>query len=52
MQVQNDMVWGNYSDLIYKKTGSNLGHKAAEDLEIRPGETISLVRQNKSLDLR
>jgi lipoprotein-releasing system permease protein len=52
MQVQNDMVWGNYSDLIYKKRAAILGTKLAEDLEIRPGETISLVRQNKSLDLQ
>jgi lipoprotein-releasing system permease protein len=52
MQVQNHMVWGNYSDLIYKKRAAILGTKLAEDLEIRPGQTISLVRQNKSLDLQ
>lgn len=52
VKVQKDMVWGNYSDLIFKKRAAILGTKLAEDLEIRPGETLTFVRQNKSLNLR
>jgi lipoprotein-releasing system permease protein len=51
MKVQKDMIWGNYSGLIFKKRAVILGIKLAEDLEIRPGEPLTLVRQNKSLNL-
>jgi lipoprotein-releasing system permease protein len=52
MRVQNEMTYGNYSDLIYKKRAAILGTKLAEDLELRPGETFTLSRQNISLTLQ
>jgi lipoprotein-releasing system permease protein len=52
MRVQRDMTFGEYTDLIYKKRAAILGTKLAEDLELRPGETFTLLRQNRSLTLQ
>lgn len=49
MMVQKDMVWGNYSDLIFKKRGAVLGTKLAENLELEPRQKFTLQLQNKSL---
>jgi len=51
MKVSPDMVYGNYSDLVFKKRAAILGTKLAEDLKISPGDRLTLVRQNQSLDL-
>jgi lipoprotein-releasing system permease protein len=51
MKVQKDIVWGDYYDLVFKKRAAILGTKLAEDLELRPGETFTLVRQNISMTL-
>lgn len=50
-RVQEDMVWGSYSDLIFKKRGAVLGAKLAEELELVPGQKFTLSRQNKTLNL-
>ena len=50
-RVQEDMVWGSYNDLIFKKRGAVLGTKLAEELELVPGQKFSLSRQNKTLNL-
>jgi len=52
MRVQRDMTFGEYTDLIYRKRVAILGTKLAEDLELRPGETFTLLRQNRSLTLQ
>lgn len=51
MRVQKDMVWGNYSDLVFRKRGAVLGTKLAEDLELEPGQKFTLALQNKSFRL-
>ena len=51
MKVQKDMVWGNYSDLVFRKRGAVLGTKLAEDLELEPGQKFTLDLQNKSIRL-
>lgn len=51
MNVQKDMIWGNYSDLAFKRRGAVLGAKLAEDLELKPGDQFTLVRQNRSIKL-
>jgi lipoprotein-releasing system permease protein len=51
LKVQNDMIYGNYSDLVFKKRGAVLGTKLAEELEVGPGEQFTLVRQNSSMTL-
>lgn len=49
--VQEDMIWGNYGDLRFKKRGAVLGSKLAQDLELRPGQNFVLSRQNVSFNL-
>ena len=49
MRVQKDMVWGNYSDLVFRKRAAVLGTKLAENLELEPGQKFTLALQNKSL---
>lgn len=51
MKVQNDMIWGDYSDLVFKKRAAVLGTKLADDLELRPGQKFNLVLQNKSFNI-
>lgn len=52
LNVQRDMVWGNYSELIYAKHAAVLGTKLADYLELKPGNEFTLIRQNKSMKLR
>jgi lipoprotein-releasing system permease protein len=51
MKVSQDMVYGDYYDLVFKKRAAVLGIKLAEDLEISPGDEFTLVRENQSLQL-
>jgi lipoprotein-releasing system permease protein len=51
MNVQKDMIWGNYSDLIFKKRAAVIGSRLAEDLDLEPGDRFTLVRQNISINL-
>lgn len=51
MRVREDMVEGDYYELIYKKRAAVLGTRLAEELELRVGDRFDLVRQNKSLRL-
>lgn len=52
MKVQKDMVWGNYSDLVFKKRAAVIGTKLADELEIRPGQQFTMVLRNKSVSLK
>lgn len=52
LKVQKDMVMGNYSDLIFRRHAAVLGIKLADDLELKPGDQFSLIRQNISMRLR
>ena len=52
IKVQKDMVMGNYSDLIFRRHAAVLGIKLADDLELKPGDQFSLIRQNISMRLR
>lgn len=51
LRVQQDIVKGNYMDLIFKKRGAVLGYKLAEDLDLNIGEKFTLYRQNESINL-
>jgi len=51
LNIQKDMVWGNYSELIYAKHAAVLGVNLADDLKLRPGGQFILIRQNKSIKL-
>lgn len=52
MKVQKDMVWGNYSDLVFKKRAAVIGTKLADELELRPGQQFTMVLRNKSVSLK
>ena len=52
LKVQKNMVTGNYSDLISRKHAAVLGIKLADDLELKPGDQFTLIRQNISMRLR
>jgi lipoprotein-releasing system permease protein len=52
MKVQKDMVWGNYSDLVFKKRAAVIGTKLADELEIRPGQQFTMVLRNRSVSLK
>lgn len=51
MKVREDMVEGDYYELVYKKRAAVLGTKLAEELELKLGDRFTLVRQNHSLKL-
>jgi lipoprotein-releasing system permease protein len=51
LKVDDDMVYGSYSDLILKKRSAIFGTKLAEELEISPGDRLQLVRQNRSIEV-
>lgn len=51
LKVQQDMIQGNYRDLIFRKRGAVLGAKLAEELELTVGEKFTLYRQNESITI-
>jgi len=51
MKVQEDMVWGSYYDLVFKKRGAVLGTKLAEELKLHPGQRFTLALRNKSMNI-
>jgi lipoprotein-releasing system permease protein len=51
MKVQKDMVWGNYSDLVFKKRAAVIGTKLADELDLSPGQQFILVLRNKSVSI-
>jgi lipoprotein-releasing system permease protein len=51
MRVEEDMVQGDYYDLVYKKRAAVMGTKLAEELGLKMGDRFTLIRQNKSLKL-
>jgi lipoprotein-releasing system permease protein len=52
MRVQQDMVWGSYFDLVYKRRGAVVGTKLAEELKLRPDDQFSLVMQNRWMKVK
>ncbi|MDM7933826.1 MAG: ABC transporter permease [Methanothrix sp.] len=51
MRVQERMVWGNYTDLVFRRHAAVIGYRLAEELEISPGERFTLSLANRSLRL-
>ncbi len=52
MNVQESMIYGNFSDLRFDKTGAVLGAKLAQDLNIRRGGDFYLYLKNDSRRLK
>jgi lipoprotein-releasing system permease protein len=51
MRVEEDMIQGDYYDLVYKKRAAVLGTRLADELGLKMGDRFTLVRQNKSIKL-
>jgi len=49
MGVQGDLVWGNLSDLAFKRYSAIVGIKLAEDLKLKPGDGFYLIRKGVSI---
>jgi lipoprotein-releasing system permease protein len=49
MGVQGDLVWGNFSDLAFKRYSAIVGIKLAEDLKLKPGDGFYLIRKGVSI---
>jgi lipoprotein-releasing system permease protein len=52
MGVQESMIFGNFSDLIFNKKGAILGAKLAQSLKIRPGGDFYIYFNNHSVRLK
>ncbi len=52
MAVQESMISGNFTDLVFNKKGAILGVKLAENLRIRPGGDFYLYFKNNSVRLK
>lgn len=52
MNVQKDIVYGNFQDLRTRKFSAFIGTKLAEDLKLHPENDFLLSRGNKSIRLK
>jgi lipoprotein-releasing system permease protein len=52
MGVQDSMIFGNFSDLIFNKKGAILGVKLAQNLKIRPGGDFYIYFNKNSVRLK
>lgn len=52
LRVREDMIWGDYYDLRFKRYAAVVGDKLAENLELKRGDDFRLVRQNASIQVK
>jgi lipoprotein-releasing system permease protein len=52
MNVQKDIVYGNFQDLRTRKYSAFIGVKLADELKLHPENDFLLVRQNKSIRVK
>ena len=52
MGVREDMVWGDYYELRFKRFAAVVGDDLAEDLELKRGDDFRLTRQDKSIQVK
>jgi lipoprotein-releasing system permease protein len=52
MNVQDSILDGDFSELMYRRSSAFIGTKLAENLEIRPGESFDLVLKDRTLRLK
>jgi len=46
MNVQDDLLWGDYYELISSRHSVIVGSELAEDLELKPGDDFYLIRKD------
>ena len=49
MKVQEDLVSGDYYDLVFRRYSAVVGSKLADDLELNMGDKFYLIRQNRTI---
>ncbi len=52
LRVQDDVVWGDYYDLRFKRFAAVVGSDLAEDLELKRGDDFRLTRQDRSVQAK
>jgi len=51
MRVTEDMVFGDYGDLRYRRLGAVVGTDLADDLDLNPGDKFRITRQETTLQV-
>lgn len=52
LRVREDMVWGDYYDLRFKKYAAVVGSDLADDLELKPGDDFRLTREDVTIQVK
>ncbi len=52
LRVREDMVWGDYYDLRFKRYAAVVGDKLAENLELKRGDDFRLFRQDRTIQVK
>jgi lipoprotein-releasing system permease protein len=52
LKVREDMVWGDYYDLRFKRFAAVVGDDLADDLELKYGDDFRLTRQDVTIQVK
>ncbi len=52
LRVREDMVWGDYYDLRFKRYAAVVGSDLADDLELKYGDDFRLTRQDVTIQVK
>ncbi len=52
LRVKEDMVWGDYYDLRFKRFAAVVGDDLADDLELKRGDDFRLTRQDVTIQVK
>jgi len=52
LRVREDMVWGDYYDLRFKRFAAVVGSDLADDLELKRGDDFRLTRQDVTVQVK
>jgi lipoprotein-releasing system permease protein len=52
LRVREDMVWGDYYDLRFKRFAAVVGSDLADDLELKYGDDFRLTRQDVTIQVK
>jgi lipoprotein-releasing system permease protein len=52
LRVQEDLVWGDYYDLRFKRFAAVVGSDLADDLELKQGDGFRLTRQDVTIQVK
>lgn len=52
LRVREDVIWGDYYDLRFKRYAAVVGTDLADDLELKRGDDFRLTRQNVTIKVK